>query len=313
MEYRQLGNSDLKVSSVGLGTWAMGGDFYGKTDDEESINTIHAAIDSGINLIDAAPAYGDGHAEKVVGKALKGRRDSVILATKVGVKRDGKKFLRTLKPESIRQEIDDSLRRLDVDVIDLYQIHWPDPDTPIEDALDELIKIQGAGKFRHLGVSNFKVDLLEQAREVTDIVSLQPQYSLLRRKIEGKVLPYCRENNIGVLGYGTLAGGILTGKFKKIPDLDREDRRSEFYDFFKEPDWSNIQNLLDILRDIAAKRDVPVPQVAINWAAQQPGITSALVGAKTADQAKSNAGAGEWNLSDDELKRIRKGYQEYMS
>ena len=313
MEYRQLGLSDLKVSEVGLGTWAIGSEFYGKTDDQESIRTIRAAIDSGINLIDTAPAYGNGHAEEVVGRAIEGRRDEIVLATKVGVKRKGKQFPRDLRPESIRQEIDDSLRRLNVDVIDLYQIHWPDPDTPIEVALGELLKIQETGKFRYLGVSNFKTDLLKTSLEVANIVSLQPQYSLLRRKIEGQLLPFCREQDIGVLSYGTLAGGILTGKFRELPELDEDDRRAEFYDFFREPVWSKVQQLLDVLREIASARDVPVPQVAINWAAQQPGITSALVGAKTVAQAKSNACAGGWQLSDEELKRIRKGFQEYMT
>jgi len=312
MKYKQLGNSDLKVSVVGLGTWAIGGDFFGETDDEKSVKAIQAAIDNGINLIDTAPAYGDGHSEKVVGKAIKGRRDDVVIATKVGILRDEGKFINNLKPESVQQEIDDSLRRLGVDVIDLYQIHWPDPNTPLEDTLDTLSKIQDSGKFKYLGVSNFKPNLMDQVRERIDLVSLQPHYSLLRRNIEGNVLPYCRENNIGVLSYGTLAGGILTGKFKEIPDLAEGDYRDTFYDYFKEPTWGKIQKLLDVLRDIAEKRSVPVPQVAINWARQQKGITTALVGAKTADQARSNAGAGDWDLSDEELKRIKDGYQEYM-
>jgi len=312
MKYKQLGNSDLKVSVVGLGTWAIGGDFFGDTDDEKSIGAIQAGIDNGINLIDTAPAYGDGHSEEVVGKAIKGHRDDVVIATKVGILRDEGKFINNLKPESVQQEIDDSLRRLDVDVIDLYQIHWPDPNTPLEDTLDTLSKIQEAGKFKYLGVSNFKPKLMDQVRERMDLVSLQPHYSLLRRNIEGNVLPYCRENNIGVLSYGTLAGGILTGKFKEIPDLAEGDYRDTFYDYFKEPTWSKIQKLLDVLRDIAEKRGVPVPQVAINWARQQKGITTALVGAKTTDQARSNAGAGNWDLSDEELNRIKDGYQKYM-
>lgn len=312
MEYSQLGDSDLQVSVVGLGTWAIGGDFFGETDDDKSIGAIQAAIESGVNLIDTAPAYGDGHAEEVVGKAIKGRRDKVIIATKVGILRDGEKFINNLKPESVRKEIDDSLRRLNVDVIDLYQIHWPDPNTPLEDTLDELSKIQEAGKFKYLGVSNFKPKLMDHVREQIDLVSLQPHYSLLRRNIEGGVLPYCRQNNIGVLGYGTLAGGILTGKFKEIPDLVEGDYRDTFYNYFKEPTWSKVQKLLDVLRDIAEKRSVPVPQVAINWARQQKGVTTALVGAKTAEQAHANAGAGQWDLSEEELKRINDGYQKYL-
>ncbi|MBS1271485.1 MAG: Aldo-keto reductase YhdN [Candidatus Marinimicrobia bacterium] len=310
MEHRQLGTSDLNVSKVGLGTWALGGDFFGETDDQRSIGAIQAAVDHGINLIDTAPAYGDGHSEKVVGQAIKGRRDDVIIATKCGIKRDGKEFHITLKPDSVRQEVDDSLRRLDIDVIDLYQIHWPDKDTPIEDTLEALLEAQQAGKFRYLGLSNFNPTLMDEVSEIADFVSLQPQYSLLHRKIEGGTLPYCRKNNIGVLSYGTLAGGILTGKFKEIPDFDEEDRRSDFYDFFKEPTWRKVQQLLDVLRDIAAKRNVPVPQVVINWTTQQPGITTALVGAKNAEQAESNAGSGDWNLTNDELSKIADSYQD---
>jgi len=310
MQYRTLGISDLRVSKVGLGTWALGSDFFGETDDQRSINAIQAAIDNGITLIDTAPAYGDGHSEKVVGQAIKGRRENVVLATKCGVKRDGKSFNITLKPDSVRQEVDDSLRRLDVEVIDLYQIHWPDKDTPIEDTLEVLLRAQEAGKFRYLGLSNFKPDQMDEVNEIAEFVSLQPQYSLLHRKIEGGTLPYCRENNIGVVSYGTLAGGILTGKFTEIPDFDEEDRRSDFYNYFQEPTWTKVQQLLDVLRDIATDRNVPVPQVAITWAAQQPGITSPLVGAKTADQAASNAKAGEWDLSEDELARIAQAYQE---
>ncbi|HKJ69160.1 MAG TPA: aldo/keto reductase [bacterium] len=309
MNYRYLGNSDLKVSVVGIGTWGMGGDFFGKVDDKQSIRAIQTAMEEGVNLIDTAPAYGDGHAEEVVGEAILGRREEVILATKVGVLREGEKFVNNLKPASIRQEIEDSLRRLNVDVIDLYQIHWPDPNTPIADTVNELMKIQKEGKFRYLGVSNFKPHLMDEVREKTDVVSLQPHYSLLRRDIEGRVLPYCIENHIGVLGYGTLASGILTGKFSEIPDFGEKDRRHEFYDYFKEPTWSKIQQLLDVLRNIAEKYNRPLAQVAIEWAFQQEGITSVLVGAKNEEQAKSNAEAGGKTLSDKDLKRIEKGYR----
>jgi len=308
MQFRRLGNSDLKVSVVGLGTWAMGGDFFGEVDDEQSIRTIQTAIDNGINLIDTAPAYGAGHSEEVVGKAIQGRRDDVVIATKVGILRDGERFLNNLKPESIRQEIDDSLRRLNVDVIDVYQIHWPDPNTPIEESLNELLKIHEAGKFKYLGVSNFKPRLMDQVREITDIVSLQPHYSLLRRDIEKSVLPYCRENNIGVMSYGTLAGGILTGKFTEIPDFSEKDRRSDFYNYFQEPVWGKVQQLMNVLFDIAEKYNRPVTQVSIEWAFQQDGVTSALVGAKTEEQAITNAGAGDKSLSDKDLQKVEKSY-----
>ena len=298
MQKRTLGKSDLDVSVVGLGTWAMGNDFFGEVDDSQSISAIQSAIDSGINLIDTAPAYGAGHSEEVVGKAIKGRRDEVIVATKVGIIRTATDFVRNLKPESIRQEIDDSLRRLGVDTIDLYQIHWPDPNTPLEDSLEELIKIREQGKYRYLGVSNFDPKLMTQAEEQAGIVSLQPQFSLLVRDIEDEILPFCQKNSFGVLSYGTLAGGILTGKFK----------RDKFYQFFKEPEWTAIQGLLAEIRAIADELGVTPAQVSTRWSIQQPGITTALVGAKNADQAAANAKAGEFVLEQSHLDRIQNAY-----
>lgn len=304
MEARRVGNSDLNVSVVGLGTWAIGGDYFGRVDDEQSVRAIQEAVDSGINLVDTAPAYGAGHAEEVVGRALQGRREGVVIATKCGIIRTETEFIKNLKPESVRREIDASLRRLQVDVIDLYQIHWPDPATPLEDTLNELLKLRDAGKYRFLGLSNFDPGQIDRVREMADIVSLQPPYSLLKRDIESDLLPYCRERGLGVLGYGTLAGGILTGKFREIPRFEEKDRRGSFYDFFHEPVWSKVQVLLDVLRDIAGKRGCPVAQVSIRWAVQQPGITAALAGAKTPEQARSNAQAGEWTLSREEVQRI---------
>lgn len=313
MEYRRLGESDLDLSVVGLGTWALGNDFFGEVDDKTSVSAIHAALDSGINLIDTAPAYGAGHAEEVVGKALKGRRDSAIVATKVGIIRTKDDFIRNLKADSVRQEIDDSLRRLRVETIDLYQIHWPDPNTPLEETLDALEKIHETGKFRHLGVSNFDPQLMEQVRERMSLVSMQPHYSLLHRGIEKRILPYCREQGIGVIGYGTLAGGILTGKFREIPKFEEGDHRHQFYGFFKEPVWSKVQNVLEVLREIANERSVTVAQVAINWAISQNGITSALVGAKRPDQAESNAAAGSWQLTSRELERIEEAHGAHLA
>jgi aryl-alcohol dehydrogenase-like predicted oxidoreductase len=304
MDYRKLGNSDLSVSAVGLGTWAMGDDFFGRVDDSDSIAAIHAALDSGVTLIDTAPAYGNGHAEEVVGKALHGRDTDVVVATKCGIIRKDGEFLRNLKPASIRQEIEASLKRLQVDVIDLYQIHWPDKSTPLEETLEELMKIRESGKFRYLGVSNFSPKLMDQVHAITDIISVQPQYSMLDRRIEGDVLPYAISREMGVLSYGTLAGGILTGKYRDIPEFSEEDRRGHFYDFFREPLWGRIQELLDTLRGIAAERNVSVAQVAINWTIHQKGITAALVGAKRPDQAVSNAAGGSWKLTDDELSGI---------
>ncbi|MGM0499747.1 MAG: aldo/keto reductase [Bacillota bacterium] len=302
MKYNYLGNSNLKISAVGLGTWAYGNDTFGKVDDQQSIKAIRAAVDSGINLIDTAPAYGDGHAEKVVGKAIEGIRDQVIIASKCGTHRDGDDYVMDLSPQQIRKEMENSLRRLNVEQIDLYQIHWPDPDTPLEESVEELLKLKREGKFKHLAVCNFGVDLLKQISEMTDIISLQPQYSLLKRDIENKIIPYILDNDLGTLSYGTLGGGILTGKYEERPQFDDEkDNRAGFYPFFRKENWDQTQNLIKLIKEIAEKHNQSPAQVAINWAINRSGITTALVGAKSEKQARENAAAADFELSGEEM------------
>lgn len=305
MQYRTLGNSDLRVSAVGLGTWAYGNDTFGEVEDQQSIKAIRAAVDSGITLIDTAPAYGAGHSEKVVGRAIQGIRDHVVIATKCGVYRDGSDYVRDLSPDRIRKDIESSLKRLDIEQIDLYQIHWPDPDTPLEESVEELIKLQKEGKFKYLGVSNFDKNLLKEISNLTDIISLQPQYSLLRRDIEDEVLPYLIQNGLGILNYGTLGGGILSGKYTERPEFDDEkDNRSGFYPFFSEENWPYVQELVTLLKDIAADYDKTPAQISINWAINRPGVTTALVGAKSEKQASENAAAADFNLNDEEMELL---------
>ncbi len=308
MRKQILGNSDLDVSVVGLGTWAIGGDFWGSVDDKESIKAIQAGMDAGINLIDTAPGYGAGHAERIVGKAIKGRRDQAIVATKCGIIRTPNSFEKNLTPASIRKEVEDSLTRLGVDVIDLYQIHWPDEKTPLEDTVAELIKLREAGKYKCLGVSNFATKLMTSVMSMTGLVSLQPQYSLLHRDIEADVLPFCIEHNIGVLSYGSIGAGILAGKYKEPPIFSGGDHRGDFYPFFKEPIWSKVKLLLAKLEAIAKNNGKPISHVAINWVNEQVGITTALVGARTVAQAVENAKAGDWELTEEELMDINTAY-----
>lgn len=312
MRMNKLGNSDLIVSAVGAGTWAMGGDFFGAIEDQKCIDSLCASLDHGVNLIDTAPIYGRGHSEEIVGKAIKGKdRSKIVLCTKVGLMYGDHPFGKggkCLKKEGIMWEIDMSLRRLGTDYIDLYQMHWPDVNTPVEESMEALLKLQEQGKIRYIGVSNFDVPLLERTMKCGEFVSTQPQYSLLERDIEADVLPHCVEKNIGVLSYGSLAAGVLTGKFKEVPQAEKGDNRANFYPFFKEPMWSQTQELLKVLKAIADEHEKPITHVAINWVSQQKGMTCALTGSKNADQAIMNAAAGDWDLTAEELKKIDTAY-----
>lgn len=304
MHFKKLGRSELELSVIGLGTWAMGNDYWGQCDDDDSIAAIQAGIDNGINLIDTAPSYGSGHAEMLVGKAIKGRRDKVIVATKVGCYRVGESYVRDLKPERIMKSIEDSLRVLGTDCIDLYQIHWPDINTPIGESMAALEKLHRQGKFRYLGVSNFSAAQISEASAYMDIVSLQPRYSLLDRGIEQELLPYCISKGMGVLTYGSLGAGILSGKYDRASAQELSDRRVGFYPYFKGEMLEKTMRLLDTLKSVAARHEKPVSQVAVNWVWAQNGVTCALVGAKNALQAEENALAGHWALDEADLVQI---------
>jgi len=309
MKYRKLGSSHLEVSAVSLGTWVLGGDQWGKTDDQESIAAIQTAIDLGINLIDTAPAYGVGHAEEVLGKAIKGRRDRVFIASKCGLKKRDKRFVVDLRPDQVRKELEDSLLRLDIENIDLYQCHWPDPNTPIELTVEELLSLQSEGKIRAFGFSNFDVPLLEKAWNVAEVTSVQVHYSLLERGSEETLLPFCREKGIGVLAYGSLGGGILTGKYGERPLFERSDARSYFYRYYREPRWSLVQDFLKEVKAISRQNGKPLAHVAINWILQREMVTTAIVGARTPEQVVMNADAAAWDLAEDDVRRIDQAFE----
>ena len=301
MKFRKLGQSDLNCSVIGLGTWGMAGSFWGKVDDDQSIATIRAGLEAGINLIDTAPVYGDGHSEEVVGRALEGlKREDIVLATKCG------RF--TCETEKIRQELETSLKRLKTDYIDLYQVHWPDDKVPFEETFGELENMRKQGKIRYIGVSNFSVEQTEEASKYCQIVSTQPQYSLLVRDIEKDILPYCVEKNIGILSYGSIGAGALTGKFKEKPVFKEDDERASFYTFFQEQNWPKTKQMIDTLEEIAASHGKPTVHAAINWVLKQKGITVALVGARTPEQVRINAQAADWELTDEENAKILQAY-----
>ncbi|MFA5553812.1 MAG: aldo/keto reductase [Phycisphaerae bacterium] len=309
MRTRRLGQTDLELTTIGLGAWAIGGPWllgWGPQDDEESIRTILAAIDRGINWIDTAPIYGHGHSEQIVGKALKQTSEKPFIATKCGLIWDkNSERICCLKKESIRKECEQSLKRLGADVIDLYQIHWNQPPEDIEQAWEELTRLKEQGKVRNIGVSNFNVSQLKLIGKIHPVASVQPPYSMLRRDIEEDILPYCAKNNIGVIVYSPMQKGLLTGKFdkKRIADLPESDHRRNDRQFH-EPNLSATLDLVEKLRTIAGRNSITVAQLALAWVLRRPEVTAAIAGARKPQQIEETAAASEITLSEDDLQEI---------
>ena len=311
MQTRNLGNTELKLTTVGLGTWAMGGPWqfgWGPQDDDEAIAAIVKALDMGINWIDTAPAYGLGHSEELVGQALRQMRKKPIIATKCGILGNEKREKVTcLKKRSIRKECHDSLRRLGIDVIDLYQMHWPEPDEDVEGAWEEMVRLKEQGKVRYLGVSNFAVEHLDRVRRIHEPVSLQPPYSMLHREAEDELLGYCAANNIGVVAYSPMQRGLLTGKFsrERLAELAVDDHRTRNPDF-QEPQFSATMELVEELKEIAGRNGRTCAQLAISWVLRRSEVTAAIVGARRPAQIEETAPAGDWKLSEEDIKEIEK-------
>ncbi|HUY15056.1 MAG TPA: aldo/keto reductase [Terriglobia bacterium] len=314
MEYRPLGTSGIEASAVGLGAWAIGGWLWGGTDEGKSVEAIQASLDAGINFIDTAPAYGLGLSETLVGKAIAGRRDQVVIATKCGViwhmekgtpslTANGVTLRRYLGPESIRYEVEQSLKRLGTDHIDLYQTHWPDKTTPIEETMRTLLDLKREGKIGNIGVSNVTVEQIEAYRRLGPVVSGQEKYSMLDRGLENEYLPYARKNNIAVLAYSPLASGLLTGKVGPERQFPPDDLRHNNPRFSIES-RKKVLAMLDKMRPIAEKHGLTLAQLVIAWTLAQPGLTHALVGARSARQSEENAAAGNVRLSPEELETI---------
>lgn len=309
MQTRKLGYSDLHLTTVGLGAWAMGGDWvfgWGPQDDADSIAAIHRALELGINWIDTAPIYGLGHSEEVVGQAIAGRRHEVIVATKCGRAWDEQgNPLGLLKAEAIRREVESSLRRLNIETIDLYQIHWPQPDEDIEEGWGAMADLVCAGKVRYLGVSNFSVAQLQRIQPIHPVTSLQPPYSMIRREVEAETLAYCAAHNIGVLAYSPMQAGLLTGRFSrdKLANMASGDWRQR-NPYFQEPSLSATLKLVEQLRPLAEKHGRNVAQLAIAWVLRRPELTAAIAGARTPSQIEETAPAGDWVLSNEEIVEI---------
>jgi aryl-alcohol dehydrogenase-like predicted oxidoreductase len=303
MRYRPLGKSGIDVSVVGLGTWAIGGREWGRVDDGDSVKAVRRALDVGVTLFDTAPIYGGGHAEEVLGRALEADRKQVVVATKCGpVEAPGRGLTIDLSSAGIRRQCEASLRRLKTDWVDLLQVHWSDPAWPVEDAVRAIEDLVTAGKVRAVGVSNFTPDELRRAAGAAKVASIQPPYSLVRRKVEKEVLPFCREAGIGVIAYEPLARGLLTGKFDERPRLDPGDIR------LGDPRFrgNSLRRHLDAVEDLstlARRNGVSPGHLAIAWVVSQPGVTSAICGAKTAAQVVANAHAADEDLDPETARR----------
>jgi aryl-alcohol dehydrogenase-like predicted oxidoreductase len=310
MQKKRLGNSDLELTALGVGAWAMGGGgwafAWGPQDDDESIAAIHEALDRGVNWIDTAAVYGLGHSEEVVARALEGRSNRPYVFTKCERRWDAnREIYKSLKADSVREECEASLRRLKVDTIDLYQIHWPEPDEDIEEGWGALAKLKEQGKVRHIGLSNFNAKQMARVRPIAPIASLQPPYSAISPEVEEEILPYCQQHDIGVIVYSPMKSGLLTGKMTKervasLPDDDFRKRAPAF----QEPNLSRNLELAQLMKRIGERHGRTAGEVAIAWTLRHPAVTAAIVGMRSAEQARGVLGALEFRLSAEEIAEV---------
>src|ERR1700733_9113022 len=308
MDKKQLGNSDLLLSPIGFGAWAIGGGdwafSWGPQDDNDSIAAIHKALDLGINWIDTAAVYGLGHSEEIVGKAVKSASQKPYLFTKSSMVWDDKREI-TNNLKQIRRECEDSLRRLQVDSIDLYQVHWPKPDEDIEEGWTVMADLQREGKVRWIGVSNFSVAQMERALKIAPITSLQPPYSMINRALEAEILPFCAKNNIGVINYSPMHSGLLTGAMTKerVAAFPANDFRRNAKNY-QEPHLTRNLAIADLLKKIAARHNVAAGVVAIAWTLHNPAVTAAIVGGRSRKQVEGTFPAATFRLSEAEYTEI---------
>jgi aryl-alcohol dehydrogenase-like predicted oxidoreductase len=316
METRQLGNSEMRITPLGIGAWAIGGGGWsgsmGPQNESDSIPAIHAALDSGLNWIDTAALYGLGHSEEVVAQALKGRNPRPYVFTKCErVWNSQGRIGASLKADSIRRECEGSLRRLGTEVIDLYQIHWPEPEEDIEEGWTELAKLKEEGKVRYIGVSNFSVAQMKRAQAIGQVTSLQPPYSIVTREIETEILPYAKSNRIGVIVYSPMSAGLLTGAMTKerVDNFASEDWRRNLPNF-KEPLLSRNLRLVERMREIGKPHGRSPGEVAIAWTLDHPAVTGAIVGFRSPRQVAGIIGALEFRLSKGEMAEIEQTLQQ---
>jgi aryl-alcohol dehydrogenase-like predicted oxidoreductase len=310
MQTRPLGNSDLQITALGIGAWAIGGSGWngsmGPQNEDDSVPAIHAALDGGLNWIDTAALYGLGHSEEVVARALEGRTPRPYVFTKCERVWDSNRQVgASLKAGSIRRECEDSLRRLKTDVIDLYQIHWPEPDEDIEEGWTAMARLKEEGKVRYIGVSNFTVSQMKRAQAIAPITSVQPPYSIVTREIEREILPYAGSNGIGVIVYSPMSAGLLTGAMtrERVARFTAEDWRRNLPNF-REPLLTRNLRVVEHLRQIGSRHRRSPGEVAIAWTLGHPAVTGAIVGFRSARQAQGVMGASEFRLDQSEMAEI---------
>jgi len=323
MRLRPIGNSGIEASVVGLGTWAIGGWMWGGTDERQSVAAIQASIDEGVSLIDTAPAYGKGLSEEIVGKAIRGRRDRVVLATKCGLvwhtakgnhffDYDGQPVHRYLGADSIAYELEQSLTRLGTDHVDLYITHWQDPTTPIEETMAALERLKAQGKIRSIGASNVSAAELEAYAAAGPLDAIQEEYSMVKRDLETTLLPFCRSHGISVLSYSSLALGLLSGRIGPDRVFGGDDQRKDNPRFSVE-NRRKVARLMEAIAPVAQAHSASPAQIVIAWTLEQPGVTFALCGARSPDQARENAAAGRLRLSENEINLVREAAKQHLT
>ncbi len=300
MKTRRLGRTDLFISAAGLGGWPFGGGYdWGPLDEAKAEQTVLRALSAGINFIDTSPVYGES--EVLLGRFLKGRRHQVVLATKCGLVKNGSWTDHDLRPQTVRRQLEESLSRLQTDYIDLYQIHYPDPKVPLEDALEELVRQKQAGKIRHIGLCNVSAEELARATRITEVASVQNEYSLLHPQKGEAVFSACRDRGVSLISYGTLCGGILSGKYKKEPNFRRADARNYFYKCYRADAFLRAKQTAERVKKLAERLNIPGSAVAVAWALSPEAVSSALTGARTPEQILQNAAGADVRLTPQDL------------
>ena len=301
MRYKNFQNAGVDVSELAVGTWAIGGDNYGPVDREASIQAIRTMIDNGVNLVDTAPCYGNGYSEKVVGEALAGGyRDKVLISTKVGLVTSPNGYDRDSSFKNIMREVESSLYNLKTDHIDFYFVHWPDMNTPFAETMSALELLRKQGKIRFIGVSNFTTEMIEECEKYGKVDVQQPPFSMVDRTFTD-LMKWGAARGIDSMTYGSMGAGILSGKYRTTPDFPEGDTRLTFYDYFREPKFSKVQELLKVMDGIAEAHGKPVGQVALNWSTQKDYVGCALVGVRSDAHAIENCSAYDWSLTDEEI------------